>query len=133
MNKGNTLEANMLSKIVVHRKAYTRKNGVKVSASTFKIKDRGASGRTPKSKRWAEFNTKTGWKKTQRPSTRYAKMLSATDKRTSLHDRYVEAGRMLNQLANVTVDQPTERTARDDADYFFKKARESQNDKKISK
>lgn len=110
------------------RKAYTRKDGVKVKgskvpATTFQIKDRGKKGRTPKSKRWAVFERQTGWKKNQKPSTRRAKMLAATDKRLSLHDRYVQAGRMLNQLANVTTDKATERAARTDANYFFRKAK----------
>lgn len=110
------------------RKAYTRKDGVKVKrswvpATTFMVKDVGAPGRTPKAKRWAKFETETGWKKTQKPATRRRKVLAATDKRMSLHDRYVSAGRMMNQLSNVTTDRPTERKARADANYFFRRAR----------
>lgn len=107
------------------RKAYTRKDGIKVGAAdvpetTFKIRDRGAKGRTPKVKRWAKFEKFTGWKKGQKPVTRRRKVLAATDKRRSMHNRYVEAGRMMNQLANVTTDKPTERAARADANYFFR-------------
>jgi hypothetical protein len=124
-----------MGEIIVHKKAYTRraytrKDGTRVQAShvpasTFKVKDRGAPGRTPKSKQWAKFETFTGWQKTQSSTTRRSKMLAATDKRSSLHDRYVEAGRMLNQLANVTTDRPTERKARADANYFFRRGKET--------
>ena len=124
-----------MGKLLVHRKAYTRraytrKDGVhvkesRVPASTFKVRDTGAPGRTPKSKQWAKFETVTGWQKTQSATTRRSKMLAATDKGSSIHDRYVEAGRMLNQLANVTTDRPTELKARTDANYFFRKARET--------
>jgi hypothetical protein len=121
-----------MGELIIHRKAYarkayTRKDGTRVKAthvppSVFNIKDRGKKGRTPKSDRWAQFNTVTGWKKTQNAETRHREMLSATDKNMSLHDRYVQAGRRLNQLANVTTDKPTEKKARADANYFFKKA-----------
>ncbi len=112
------------------RKAYTRKDGVKVKrswvpATSFMVKDVGARGRTPKSKRWAKFEKVTGWKKTQKPVTRRRRVLAATDKRRSRHDRYVEAGRMLNQLANVTTDKPTEKKARADANYFFRMAKKT--------
>ena len=126
----------MMGELTIHkkgyqRKAYTRKDGVKVlgayvPASTFRIKDRGKKGRTPKSHQWAKFNVVTGWSKDQKTSTRHSKMLSATSKSKPLHDRYVQAGRRLNQLANVTTDKPTEIKARADANYFFKKAKKSQ-------
>ena len=113
-----------MGNIVVHRKPYVRKDGTRVKASTFKVKDKGAKGRTPESKRWAKFDTATGWSKTQPSSTRQRKMFSSTNKRLSLHDRYVQAGRRLVQLANVTTDKPTEIKARADAHYFFRKAKE---------
>jgi ribosomal 50S subunit-associated protein YjgA (DUF615 family) len=34
--------------MIVHRKAYTRKDGTRVKASTFNIKNRGKPGRGPK-------------------------------------------------------------------------------------
>lgn len=114
---------NQLGKITIHRKGYVKKDGTRVKPSTFKIKDMGAKGRTPKSHRWAEFKTVSGWSKTQPIATRYRKMLTATDKRLSIHDRYVQAGRMLNQLSNVTTDKTTKAKARADANYFFKKAK----------
>lgn len=39
----------MAGKITVRRKAYTRKDGTRVKATTYKMKDRGAKGRGPKS------------------------------------------------------------------------------------
>lgn len=112
------------------RKAYTRKDGVKVKRTwvprtTYMARDMGAPGRTPKARQWAKFEKVTGWKKTQKPTTRRRKVLAATDKRTSRHDRYVEAGRMMNQLANVTTDKPTETKARADANYFFRMAKKT--------
>ena len=113
-----------MGEITVHRKSYVRKDGTRVKASTFKVKDKGAKGRTPKSHQWAEFNTVTGWSKTQPSDIRHRKMLSTTNMKLSLHDRYVQAGRRLVQLANVTTDKPTEIKARADAHYFFRKAKE---------
>ena len=112
-----------MGRIKVTRKGYTRKDGTRVKATTYYTKDKGKKGRTPKSKRWAKFETETGWKKSQKTSTRRSKMLASTDKRLSMHDRYVQAGRKLNQLANVTTDKPTEKKARSDANYFFRKAK----------
>ena len=73
---------------------------------------------------WFHPKTHTGWKKTQSATTRRRKLLSATDKRMSLHDRYVNAGRKAIALANVTKDPATKRKARADANYFFRKARQ---------
>ena len=124
-----------MGKLLVHRKAYTRraytrKDGVhvkesRVPASTFKVKDMGAPGRTPESRQWAKFETVTGWRKTQAPIERRRRLLGSTNGRSSMHDRYVEAGRMINQLANVTTDGPTELKARADANYFFRLAKKT--------
>jgi len=110
------------------RRAYTRKDGTRVKAArvpatTYTVKDRGAKGRTPKSKRWFHPKRVTGWRKSDKPDTRRRKLLAATDKRLSLHDRYVQAGRMIQQLANVTTDKATEAKAHADAKYFFRKAK----------
>jgi hypothetical protein len=121
-----------MTEITVHKKGYTRKGytrkdgtkvkSVRVPASTFKIESRS---HTPKADRWAVFNKVTGWKKTQPFDTRYLKALSATNKSMSLHKRYVQAGRRLNELANVTTDAQTKKKARADAKYFFKKAEQT--------
>jgi len=111
------------------RKAYTRKDGVKVKRAwvpptTYEIKDRGEKGRTPPSKQWARFETHTGWKKSQPATVRRRRVLAATDRRKSMANRYLEAGRMMLQLANVTTDRATEEKARADSKYFFAKSKE---------
>ena len=74
-------------------------------------------------KRWYKPKTHSGWKKNQSPTTRRSKLLSSTKKSTSMHKRYVSAGRKIQALANVTKDKSTESKARVDANYFFKKAK----------
>jgi len=125
-----------ISELKVKRKSYWRgpydytRNGktihVKrhlVPETTFMIKDRGEPGRTPVEDRWFHPKEVTGWKKTQEPSVRRSKLLQATDKELSMHDRYVQAGRMIQELANVTTDKDTEVEAKADAEYFFQKAK----------
>ena len=109
--------------ITVKRKGYRRKDGTWVKATTYKVKDKGAKGRTPASKHWFDPKVKTGWRKSQTSATRRRKLLDATDKRRSMRDRYIEAGRMAQALANVTTDGPTKTKATSDAQHFFKKAR----------
>ena len=72
-------------------------------------------------KKWFKPKDHTKWKKTQKASTRRARLLASTDKRKTMHNRYLEAGRKALSLANVTQDKPTEELARADAKYFFKK------------
>jgi hypothetical protein len=64
---------------------------------------------------WFSPQRESGWRKNQSTNTRRRKLLDATDKRLSLHSRYVQAARMIQSLANVTKDKPTERKARADA------------------
>lgn len=73
--------------------------------------------------KWFKPKKETGWKKSQKASTRRKKLMATTDKRRSLHDRYVEAGRRIQALANVTEDKGTEKKARADAKHFFSKAK----------
>ena len=63
----------------------------------------------------------TGWKKHQKPTTRRRRLLASTDKRKTMHNRYLEAGRRIQALANVTEDKQTEKKAKSDASYFFNK------------
>jgi len=76
------------------------------------------------SEKWFNPKRHTGWSKTQPATTRRRKLLAATDKRKSLHNRYVEAGKKAQALANVTVDKRTKELAGLDARYFFRKAKE---------
>ncbi len=111
-----------MPRIRVHRKGYYRKDGTYVSPTDYWMEDLGEPGRTPESEQWFEEGRETGWRKTQKASTRRWHLLNATDRRLTMHDRYVQAGRMANQLANITVDAETEELARADANYFFSKA-----------
>jgi len=74
---------------------------------------------------WFHPKSHSGWSKKQSPSTRRSKLLTATDHRSSIHDRYVEAGRKIQALANVTKNYPTKTKALADAAYFFRKAKRS--------
>ena len=97
-----------------------------VPETTFMTEDKGKPGRTPESEKFFEPKRHTGWKKTMTAATRRSKLLNATDKKKSVHDRYVEAGRMIQELANVTTDEETKTRAKEDADYFFEKAKETE-------
>lgn len=101
------------------RKAYTRKDGTRVRASkvglaTFKIRDRGKPGRTPKSERFFNPQVRTGWRKDQPAALRRAKSLKAHKK------DMLATARSLQSLANVTIDKETRKAARSDAQYFFR-------------
>jgi len=65
----------------------------------------------------------TGWSKNLKASIRRHRLLASTDKRKTMHDRYVEAGRRILALSNVTRDKETSRKAKADAEYFFRKAK----------
>ncbi len=125
-----------MSELKVKRKGYWRgpytysRNGKVITVkkswvpeTTYFTEDRGKPGRTPESKRFFEPGRHTGWKKKQPPATRRAKLLAATDKGRSMHERYLEAGRMIQELANVTTDGETKEKGKADATYFFEKAR----------
>jgi len=73
--------------------------------------------------KWFHPKKHTGWRKTQKASTRRFRLLDSTDKRKSMHNRYLEAGRKAQALANVTEDSETKRKAKSDAEYFFDKLR----------
>jgi hypothetical protein len=108
-------------KLTIRREGYTRKGGIHVKAATFKIRDRGHPGRTPKSKTWATWEKHTGWKKTQNADTRRAKVFHSTSKDLSKHKRNLMAYHKLDQLAKVSTDRATKLKARADAEYFRRK------------
>jgi len=110
----------MVRRIRVDVGPFYRK-GKKIDGYSYLRKDTGAPGRTPKSKWWFKPKRKTGWSKDETRSVRRARLIAATDKRMTMRARYVQAGRMAQQLANVTTDKDTERRARSDAMYFFRK------------
>jgi len=71
--------------------------------------------------KWFKPKKHTGWRKTQSSTTRRRKLLDSTSKRMTLRNRYRQAGRRANALANVSTDPDTKRKARTDANYFFDK------------
>ena len=82
-------------------------------------KDTGAPGKTPKSKQWFEPSPETlhGWEKGM--STEKRRRLAGIARSD------LSSARALNQLANLTADRETKKVARADADYFFRRHRES--------
>ncbi len=104
-----------MPKLRVTRKGHTRSDGTRVKGSTFLIKDRGAKGRTPRSKRFFDPGVRTGWRKDLPADVRRRLTLKA-HKMDSL-----AAGRSLQALANVTTDKVTKQLAALDARFFFRK------------
>lgn len=68
---------------------------------------------------------KTGWRKTQDATTRRKKLYASTDKRKNRHERYLQAARRAQALANITKDPETKKKARLDAQYFYRRARKT--------
>ena len=106
-----------MPQLTVMRKGYTRKDGTRVKASTFKVKDRGEPGRTPKAEQWYEPGVKTGWEKGQPESVRRAKVLKAHK-----GDELASA-RSMQALSNVSTDRETASKAGRDAKYFYRQHR----------
>lgn len=106
-----------MSLLTIRRKAYRRSDGTKVKASTYKTKDKGKKGRTPKKNRWFNPSVHTGWSKEKSPVIR-RKLALGTHK-----GDYLSTGRAMMALANVTTDKATARAARQDALYFYAKHR----------
>lgn len=106
-----------MPQLTVTRKGYTRKDGTRVKAATFKIKDRGEPGRTPKAEQWFEPGVKTGWEKGQPESVRRAKVLKAHK-----GDELASA-RSMQALSNITTDRETASKAGRDAKYFYRQHR----------
>ncbi len=108
------------------RKSYTRKGGVrvkssKVGASSFKIKDRGAKGRTPESQKFFEPKVHSGWKAdmAQDPRRRLALRAHKGNK--------LSTARSLQALSNVQhrVNPDVSRKAASDAQYFYAQHRKA--------
>ncbi|MCJ7696992.1 MAG: hypothetical protein MUO73_01505 [Thermoplasmata archaeon] len=114
----------MKGQIHVHRKGFTRKDGTYVPPTDYLTKDKGAPGKTPPSKQWAQFKTHTGWSKHDSAAIRRKHLYSATVPSLSRHEKLIQAGRFAQELANVTTDPETKKLANEDAHYFFNKAKE---------
>jgi len=104
------------------RKAYTDRFGHKHPAGVvhrkgYLTKDRGAPGRTPKSRRWYKPTTEMGWRKDMPAEERRELALDAHG------GDLLSTARALLALSNVTTSEETKRLARSDADYFFRQYR----------
>jgi len=102
-----------MAEIKVTRKSYVRKDGTRVRAATYYIKDKGKPGRTPESEKWYEHTVRMNWHKDESADVRRANALKAHK-----GDELATA-RALQALANVTTDAETAELAKADADYFF--------------
>ncbi len=105
----------MRKQLTVRRASYIRSDGTVVKAASYKIKDRGASGRTPKSERWFSPSVHTGWSKDSPQKTRIAKVVSAHK------GDLLAAARSLQALSNVSTDPKTTRLAALDARVLFRR------------
>jgi hypothetical protein len=113
-------------KLTVHRDShkrgpYTRKDkvkvrGAKVKGSTFKIKDRGAPGRTPKSQQFFHPKVHTGWK-ADMPMAERRRLVWKAHKGDLL-----ASARSMQALSNVQreINPDVAVKARSDAVYFFR-------------
>ncbi len=104
-----------MAKLRVTREGHTRSDGTRVKGSTFLIKDRGAKGRTPLSKRFFDPGVKTGWEKTLPADIRRGRVLRAHK------GDLLASGRSLQALSNVSTDKRTKMLAGLDARFFFRK------------
>lgn len=111
----------MAKKLRVKVKAGTGPKGHSHAGYEKEVPDKGKPGRTPKSKRWAKFSHKSGWKKDMPKEERLRVVVASEPKTMTLHNRRLKAARGLNQLANVTTDRETREKARSDAMDLFAK------------
>jgi len=105
-----------------HRRAYIRKDGVRVKAAqigptTLRVEDRGKPGKTPKDEQWFDPQVETGWKKEQPQSIRRQKVLRAHK------GNELASAQGMQALANVSTDRETASKARQDARFFFRQHR----------
>lgn len=109
-----------MAMLIIRRKGYRRSSyrrkdrttvkGAYVPPATFKIKDRGAPGRTPKKKRWFRPRGKLdGWKADAPPAARRRAL-----KRSVRRSGWTTTQRRLLALHNVTTDRETRMAAKAD-------------------
>jgi len=104
-----------MTRLLIKRKSYTRRDGTRVKATTYYARDRGEPGRTPKARRWYEPTVETGWRKDLPQRTRIARMVRAHG------GDLLASARALQALANVTTDRETKQKAQADAKLLFRK------------
>lgn len=96
----------------IEKKTFKRA-GKTIHRKSYLTPDKGKPGRTPKSERWARFETKTGWEKDMPIKERRGLVLNAHG------GDYLSSARAMQQLANVTTDKETKTRAAADAKYFY--------------
>ena len=65
------------------------------------------------------------WNKNANAKSRRYNLLASTDHRKSMHDRYVQAQRKAQWLANTSTDPQTVLLAKKDVAYFSRKIKET--------
>jgi IS5 family transposase len=113
-------------KLTVRRKGYTTKRGTRVKATTYKRKDVGKPGRTPKKEKWFKPGEPIGWMKDMPTDERREKALESRD------GDLLATARALQALANVTVDKSTKAKAAADAKYFFEEYRKEKAEGEVT-
>jgi len=79
----------------------------------------------PPKRKWFKPRKHRGWRAADPTETRRRRVLASTDRRKTRRNRYLEAARALQALANVTRDPDTRRKARSDAQHFYRRARKT--------
>ena len=102
-----------MAKIKVTRKAYTRKDGTRVKATTYYTEDKGKPGKTPESEKFYKPKVEMGWRKEDSVEARRSHALKAHKGDT------LATARALQALSNVTMDPETKKLTKQDADFFF--------------
>lgn len=100
------------------RAGYTREDGTRVARASVApscVPDKGAAGKTPASRKFAEFgpNYLPGWHKDRSIEARHEAL-----RRQTAREGCVRVIRKLTQLRNVTTDAPTEQKAKRDAKWL---------------
>jgi len=78
-------------------------------------------------------NTLGEWSKKSPAATRQKQAMDSRPSNWSDHKKYLSVARALQALSNVTTDAATKSVAKDDADYFFEKAKKSNKERKSNK
>lgn len=107
--------------IRVHRKGYTRDDGVRVKATNYLTPDRGRRGRTPESEK-LPFRLRRGklrgWRKDESPGTRRRIL-----ERIVRNEGYATATRCLTALKNISTDRGTDRAVDADLNWLRERHR----------
>jgi len=113
----------------IKRRGYTRRGNVWVRGTTYEAEDRGAPGKTPKSKKWFQEAIgkrppyHLGWKKDKPQEQRIRLAIASRPKNWSEQQRTLSASRALQALANISTDRETASKAKADAEVLRRRLR----------